>query len=428
MRYGVTGDTGGHVAYVLDAAAAQARLADVSKVTIVTRRFDEPSLDRIHLVAHEPVSPKLDIRRISDSDSQYLDKSQLLDRLPELADSLAALLAGMSPRVDVIHAHFADAAWIAGQMARRLSIPFVYTPHSLGIDKARCLPDTVAGYGQRVAQERHAIASADGIIVSSLDEAQRQVPNYGVCTEGRLEVIEPGAPVCAAADASAARYLLATLLNDPTRPIVLAVARPVRRKNLVALAEAFADCPALSDRANLVIIAGDHHSPRLDDEERDTLRALRHVRDRLPGRFALPPRHDRALVQSLYAAAAESGGVFVNPALHEPFGLTLLEAAQAGLPVVATCHGGPVEIVASIGHGLLVDPNVPADIATACLGIIDDPDAYARFAEAGRRHSGRLDWTRYAQRSRHLYRRLCRDATATHRRPEQASTLPAGAA
>jgi hypothetical protein len=36
--------------------------------------------------------------------------------------------------------------------------------------------------------------------------------------------------------------------------------------------------------------------------------------------------------------------VFINPALVEPFGLTLIEAAAHGLPVVATANGGPVGI------------------------------------------------------------------------------------
>ncbi len=44
----------------------------------------------------------------------------------------------------------------------------------------------------------------------------------------------------------------------------------------------------------------------------------------------------RKIVPALYRLAAARGGVFVNPALNEPFGLTLLEAAACGLPVAAT--------------------------------------------------------------------------------------------
>ena len=48
--------------------------------------------------------------------------------------------------------------------------------------------------------------------------------------------------------------------------------------------------------------------------------------------------------------------MFVNPALTEPFGLTLIEAAASGLPFVATEDGGPRDIVANCKSGVLVDP------------------------------------------------------------------------
>ncbi len=60
-------------------------------------------------------------------------------------------------------------------------------------------------------------------------------------------------------------------------------------------------------------------------------------------------------------------GVFVNPALTEPFGLTLLEAAATGLPLVATENGGPVDIIGNCGNGLLVDPLDRQAIAAALL-------------------------------------------------------------
>ena len=41
---------------------------------------------------------------------------------------------------------------------------------------------------------------------------------------------------------------------------------------------------------------------------------------------------------------------------QEPFGLTLIEAAAHGVPIIATQCGGPVDIVATLGNGILVDP------------------------------------------------------------------------
>lgn len=56
----------------------------------------------------------------------------------------------------------------------------------------------------------------------------------------------------------------------------------------------------------------------------------------------------------IYRFAAVTKGLFVNLALQEPFGLTLIEAAAHGLPSVATKNGGPVDIVATLRNGVLV--------------------------------------------------------------------------
>ena len=85
----------------------------------------------------------------------------------------------------------------------------------------------------------------------------------------------------------------------------------------------------------------------------------------------------------LYRLAAMTKGVFVNPALTEPFGLTLIEAAASGLPLVATEDGGPRDIIANCDNGLLIDPLDKADMARALLEIVTDEDNWQRLAENG---------------------------------------------
>ena len=75
----------------------------------------------------------------------------------------------------------------------------------------------------------------------------------------------------------------------------------------------------------------------------------------LYGQVAYPKKHKRNQIADIYRWASARNGLFVNPALTEPFGLTLLEAAACGLPMVATNDGGPNEILAKCGNGLLVD-------------------------------------------------------------------------
>lgn len=50
-------------------------------------------------------------------------------------------------------------------------------------------------------------------------------------------------------------------------------------------------------------------------------------------------------ISDIYHLSARTRGVFTNIALQEPFGLTLIEAAVHGVPIVATKHGGPVDII-----------------------------------------------------------------------------------
>ncbi len=65
-------------------------------------------------------------------------------------------------------------------------------------------------------------------------------------------------------------------------------------------------------------------------------------------------------------------GVFVNATPGENFGLTIVEAAACGLPVVASPTGGPKEILEHCNNGLLVDVEDPAEIAEALKKIIAD--------------------------------------------------------
>lgn len=403
VSYGLTADTGGHIAYILEAAAAQAALESVSRVDIYTRRFDDPDLGPAYRQPHEPVDAKVSIRRLATPNAAYLEKEALRNEVEAYAHAFCRHLEEIGVLPDVIHAHFSDAALVAAMAKRRFGIPFVYTPHSLALDKARLATD--ADLAGRIEDERKAIAEADQIIVSTVEERDRQVAAYGVEHSGaRSDVIAPGAPAPTDQIDAAAVERLLSRLDRPRQPIVLAIARPVQKKNLVGLLRAYADSPTLQSRANLVIVAG-QDTPARRDEERKIVDDLRRIveTEGLAGRVSLPPTHDAGLVAGLYARAAR-GGVFVNPAFHEPFGLTLLEAAAAGAPVVATRNGGPSDIVATVGHGFLVDPRNGEAVADACLAAIA-PNTHRILSDRGRRGSATYDWSRYAARSLETYRR-----------------------
>lgn len=123
----------------------------------------------------------------------------------------------------------------------------------------------------------------------------------------------------------------------------------------------YADAGYVGSRlANLLIVAGNRDDIRdLDEGARTVLTDILITIDAhdLYGQVALPKHHSADEVPESYRLTARSGGVFINPALTEPFGLTLLEAAATGLPLVATENGGPVDIIGNCRNGLLVDPH-----------------------------------------------------------------------
>ena len=138
----------------------------------------------------------------------------------------------------------------------------------------------------------------------------------------------------------------------------MAISRAVRRKNIPALIEVFGRSPVLRKRHNLILILGNRKDTRqLDKQQRDVFQQIFELVDKynLYGHIAYPRQHTRDQIANIYRWASQRKGLFVNPALTEPFGLTLLEAAACGLPIVATNDGGPTEIMARCGNGMLVD-------------------------------------------------------------------------
>jgi sucrose-phosphate synthase len=153
------------------------------------------------------------------------------------------------------------------------------------------------------------------------------------------------------------------------KPLILTLCRPAKRKNISGLITAYGEDKELQKKANLAIFAGIRENIQtMEDNEREVLTEILLLMDKynLYGKMAIPKKHDSELeVPELYRIAAESGGVFVNAALTEPFGLTLIESAACGIPVVATDDGGPRDIIKNCQNGILVDVSDPKNISTA---------------------------------------------------------------
>lgn len=426
VKYGITEDTGGHITYILGEMDALSRRGDVALAEIVTRRFDEPALGGVHARAEEWINDKLVIRRIDSGNPRYLAKEELAEDRLGFVRALRADLRAREQLPDIIHAHFADSADVAAHIEREFGIPFVYTAHSLGLDKLSASPELAEVLDERITEEDRAIGAASAIIGSSRDKCERQLMAFPSAQIDRIHRVIPGVRRAAASDAdrARARALIAPFLRDPDRPMVLAVARPVAKKNLVKLVEAFGATAGLRDKANLVILAGLRDRVKAGAaEKREVLTDLLDAidRHRLYGHVAYPPQHGRADVDALYALAADSGGVFANPAKVEPYGLTLIEAATFGLPVVATRVGGPIDILDQLDHGILVDPEDATDIGQAIERLLGDKALWDAKSRNARRHVAAMSWDAYAEQ----FVAVARDVTngAGRNRPMMRSLL-----
>ena len=120
-------------------------------------------------------------------------------------------------------------------------------------------------------------------------------------------------------------------------------------------------------------------------------------------------RLEKNLAGELYRHVADRRGIFVQPARFEAFGLTIIEAMASGLPVFATCYGGPREIIQHGVSGYHFDPNDGSAAAAAMANFFSrsaaDPVFWDKVSEmALKRVESRYTWGLYAERMMTLSR------------------------
>jgi sucrose synthase len=118
---------------------------------------------------------------------------------------------------------------------------------------------------------------------------------------------------------------------------------------------------------------------------------------------------DKNFSGELYRYVADCGGVFVQPALFEAFGLTVIEAMVSGLPTFATRYGGPLEIIKHGHSGFHIDPNHGEESSQTILSFLDkckdDPKHWKEISDNGiQRVQENYTWELYAQRMMTLSR------------------------
>ncbi|HEY9625168.1 MAG TPA: sucrose synthase [Crinalium sp.] len=168
-------------------------------------------------------------------------------------------------------------------------------------------------------------------------------------------------------------------LDDPSKRPLFSMARLDRIKNLTGLAEAFGKSKALQESCNLILIAGKLRTQdTTDHEEASEIEKLYAVIDQyqLQGKIRwLGVRLSKTDSGEIYRIIADRQGIFVQPALFEAFGLTVLEAMITGLPTFATRFGGPLEIIQDQVNGFYINPTQQEEMAEIILNFISKCEA-----------------------------------------------------
>lgn len=401
LELGRDADTGGQTKYVVELARALAERPEVERVDLLTRKVIDPQLSPDYAESFEQISNKAQIVRITCGEPGYLPKEQLWDSLETFADNALAYLREQALSPHIIHSHYADAGHVGTQISNLLGVPLVHTGHSLGRSKRKRLLasgatrdeiETTYNMRRRIDAEEHTLGAASRVVVSTNQEIEEQYGLYDYYQPDQMRVVPPGTdlekfypPVGDERESAMARVLKRFLL-DADKPIILALSRPDPRKNIITLVEAYGQSPELQELANLVIIAGNRDDiSDMDAGAQEVLTGILMTIDQydLYGKVAVPKHHKAEEVPLLYRLTALSGGIFINPALTEPFGLTLIEAAACGVPLVATEDGGPIDIIGNCENGLLVDPLDTGAIADSLLKILRNQEQWQRYAENG---------------------------------------------
>ncbi|XP_013622634.1 probable sucrose-phosphate synthase 2 [Brassica napus] len=446
--------------YRVDLLTRQVSAPDVdssySEPTEMLNPLDTDSTEQEHgessgaYIVRIPFGPK----------DKYVPKELLWPHIPEFVDRALSYIMKISKALDEeigegggggqvwpvsIHGHYADAGDSAALLSGALNVPMVFTGHSLGRDKLEQLlkqgrpkEEINANYKimRRIEAEELCLDASEIVITSTKQEIEEQWRLYdgfdpvlerklrarmkrGVSCLGRfmprMVVIPPGmefhhiVPHDVDADGDDEDPQspdppiwseIMRFFSNPRKPMILALARPDPKKNLVTLVKAFGECRPLRELANLTLIMGNRNDiDELSTTNASVLLSILKLIDKydLYGQVAMPKHHKQSDVPEIYRLAAKTKGVFINPAFIEPFGLTLIEAGAHGLPTVATINGGPVDIQKVLDNGLLVDPHDQQAISDALLKLVSDKHLWTRCRQNGLKNIHLFSWPEHCK-------------------------------
>jgi glycogen synthase len=349
----------------------------------LTRALDRRGVLQTVLTTRPPTAPHL--QRLGNH-ARVIRLGLPVRRFRQLYAPQAAILAPiLALRADVVHVHLGEdlAVLPLGAAAARIHhLPLVLTVHTslrhtLAVRDFRSAVLKTLG-GQIELWGEH---SAEAVLVIT-PRLYRLLLSDGV-EERRVHVIPPGVNPS----------LFEGPFEDPFsgvgKPRVLFVGRLAPQKGVRTLVAA---AGLLEDPSAQVLLVGD--GPERKALEREAKRIG--VGDRL--------LFEGFLAHERLPAVLAHADLLVLPSIYEELGTVLLEAMQAGLPVVASKTGGIPDVIEDGVNGLLVPPGEPGALARAIDRLLAERDLARQLSKGAQERAKDYDWEVLAERVLAVYR------------------------
>lgn len=231
-------------------------------------------------------------------------------------------------------------------------------------------------FRERFARQARDAASAADLVIAVSAFTASQVTEYLHVPGSRIRVIHHG-------------VIRRRIPDLPREKIVLCVGAIQRRKNQAMLIRAFR---ALPDEWTLILAGSQGYDAEEAVREAANSPAARRIR--ITGYLT-----DEQIGEH-YARA----GIFAFPSLDEGFGMPVLEAMAAGIPVIAGNRSALPEVCGDAAE--LIDPSSEDELANALLKLANDETRRAELVALGLRHASQFKWENAVAETLAVYREL----------------------
>jgi len=390
-------ETGGMNVYVREVSREMGRLG--LQVDVFTRS-QNPHICRVvplghnARVIHFPAGPE-----------EPIPKNEILKFLPEFTHRILRFAQENGIRYDLIHSHYWLSGWVAAQLKRQWSIPFVHMFHTLGV-----LKNSVSRNPEekepldRLKVEKAIMSMADGLIAPSPWEMEQMIQNQA--PSSKVQVIPCGVDLSLFKPIPALKAK--KILGLSEREFILFVGRIDAIKGIDVLIRAIHHLSRKplkgKQELGLIIIGGE-----LDEDPHAESQEMRKLREmvsqmKLQEKVAFWGAQRQDLLPYFYSAAK----ALVLPSRYESFGMVALEAMACGTPVIASKVGGLQYTVENGKTGFLIPEGNWQALADRIQEVIENPALARSLARGGLSRVKQFNWPRIARRIKVIYQSLVR--------------------